>query len=270
MTYQSVDESAAGGLPVEAYLFVGTYKTYRYTNADRPLTFFGQTYLPSPIKREEATSGDQSQDGIEMTLEVPQTEQIVRDYALAISPPDLELTVYRCHIGLDFTVDPVVFWRGPVTGFNIEGDTCKIRIPSILENVFSGNIPNFYYQQSCNNTLYDQKCGVSKAANTITAFVTNVSGQFVTVDSDGFDDNYLKGGIIAIPDFNEKRLILENLSDVIKVFFPFSKLRIGDTVELSVGCDHSLTTCRAKFLNGRRFGGFPYIPKDNPFEGSVS
>lgn len=255
---------------MEAYEFVGTYKTYRYTNADRPITFFGEIYLPLSIKREEAVSGDQSQDGVEMTLDLPQTADIIGDYVHSIAPPDLDLTVYRCHIGLNFSVDPIVFWKGPVTGFNIEGDTCKVRIPSILENVFSGNLPNFFYQQSCNHTLYGPKCGISKAAFTVIATVTAVDGQFVTVDSDGYDNNFLKAGIIAVPGFNEKRLILENIDDVIKVFFPFSKLSVGDTVELSVGCDHSKPTCISKFANGRRFGGFPYVPKDNPFQGSVS
>ena len=270
MTYKSVDESASGGLPVEAYEFVGTYRTYRYTNADRIINFFGEDYFPLPIKREEAVAGDQSQDGVEMTIELPQTAEIVIDYALSIAPPDLNLTVYRCHIGLDFTVDPIVFWKGPVTGFNIETDICKIRIPSILENVFSGNLPNYYYQQSCNHTLFSAKCGISKPANTVNATVTVINKQFITVNDDGYADNYLKSGIMAIPGINEKRLILSNVANVIKVFFPFSKLEVGDTVELSVGCDHSFATCKAKFLNGRRFGGFPYIPKDNPFQGNIT
>jgi uncharacterized phage protein (TIGR02218 family) len=269
MTYQSIEESVASGLPVEAYEFVGTYTTYRYTNADRPISFFGQTYQPSPIKREEAVSGDQSQDGVEMVIEIPQTEDIVRDYVFGISPPDLNLTVYRCHLGLDFTVDPVIFWKGPVTGFNLDTDICKIRIPSILENVFSGNMPNFFYQQSCNNTLFDNRCGLIKSSFTITASVLSMSGNQITVDDDGYADSFLKSGIIAIPSFNEKRLILDNISNVITVVLPFSNLVVSDTVELSVGCDHSFATCKSKFSNGRRFGGFPYIPKDNPFQGNI-
>jgi uncharacterized phage protein (TIGR02218 family) len=111
---------------------------------------------------------------------------------------------------------------------------------------------------------------LNKDSFTVTATVLAVDGQSITVDSDGYPNDFLKSGIVAIPSFNEKRLILSNVDDVITVFFPFSNLSVGDIVELSVGCDHSFTTCRSKFSNGRRFGGFPYIPKDNPFEGSVS
>jgi uncharacterized phage protein (TIGR02218 family) len=187
----------------------------------------------------------------------------------AVAPPDLQLTIYRCHFGLDLSIDPVIYWVGPVTGFNIEADIAKVRVPSVLENVFSGNLPNFFFQQSCNHTLFDSRCAVVRAEFTVNATVVSVNGQFITVDDDGFDDNFLVGGVVAIPGINEQRLILSNLDSVIKVFFPFSNLAVGDTVELSVGCDHSLETCRSKFNNGRRFGGFPYIPQDNPFRGTI-
>lgn len=270
MTYTSLEESAQSGRPVEAYEFVGTYMAYRYTNADQPLTFFGNVYHPAAITREEAITGDQSQDGIEMVIEIPQTSDIVQDYAFSIAPPDLDLTVYRCHIGLNFSVDPIVFWKGPVTGFNVEEDRARIRVPSILENVFIGNMPNYFFHQSCNHTLFDSRCGVSKAANTTTTTVTAINGGLITVASDGVADDVLKGGMISVPGANEKRLILSNVADVLTVFFPFSRMQVGDSVELSKGCDHSFATCKDKFNNGRRFGGFPYIPKDNPFVGDLS
>jgi uncharacterized phage protein (TIGR02218 family) len=270
MSYTSVETSVQEGLPVEVYKFVGTYKTYRYTDADRAMTFFGEIYEPIAISREEATTGDQSQDGVEMIVQMPQTVDLVKDYVFNISPPDLNLTIYRCHAGLNFAVDPIVFWTGPVTGFSVEEDIAKVRIPSILESVFSGNMPNFFYQQSCNHTLYDDRCRVDKVANTITTYVTSIDGQNVTVADQGFADGYLKGGIIAIPGINEKRLILGNAANVINVFYPFSKLTVGDSVELSAGCDHSKATCKAKFNNVRRFGGFPYIPQDNPFVGNLT
>ena len=270
MSYLTVDQSRESGLPVEAYEFIGTYQTYRYVNADRRIHFFGEWYEPLPITREEAVYGDQAQDGVEMTLDMPQTAQLIQDYAFNVSPPDLDVTVYRCHIGLNFSVNPIVFWQGPVTGFSIEGDNAKVRIPSILENVFAGNLPNFYFQQSCNHTLYGQFCGLNKNDFTVTATVTDIDGQEVTVDDDGYANNFLKAGVIRIPGVSERRLILSNIDNVIKIFFPFSRLLVGDTVELMVGCDHSIATCRAKFSNGRRFGGFLYIPSDNPFQGSLT
>jgi Phage conserved hypothetical protein BR0599 len=269
MSYVSVDESRQSGLPIEAYEFVGTYETYRYVNSDRRIQFFGNWYEPIPINRDEAVYGDQAQDGVEMTLELPVTAQLIVDYAFNIAPPDLDLTVYRCHIGLDFAVDPIVFWQGPVTGFNVEKDIAKVRIPSILENVFSGNMPNFYYQQSCNHTLYGSLCGLAESSFRVNALVTAINGQLITVDDDGYADNFLKAGMIRIIGSNERRLILSNVANVLTIFMPFSNLLVGETIQLVVGCDHTFTTCKAKFSNGRNFGGFPYIPTDNPFQGEL-
>lgn len=271
MTYRDYEESFQDALPIEAYEFVGTYRTYRYTNADRVITISGNDYEPLAMKREETVTGDQSQDGVEMTIEMPCDCDLIADYAFAVSPPDLDLTVYRCHLGLNLSLDSVVFWKGPVTGFNVTDDVAKIRVPSILETVLSGDFPNFFYHQSCNHTLYDERCGISKAANTVTTTVTAISEDktSITVADDGFANNFLNGGIVANPDANEQRLILSNTDNVLVVFYPFARLEVGDTVALSVGCDHSKETCQSKFGNVRRFGGFPYIPKDNPFVGDV-
>ena len=270
MTYSQKENSVSEGAPIEIFKFEGTYRDYLYTNCDRDITFMGETYKAIAIRRDTAVIGDQSQDGQEMTIEMPQTEMIVVDYVFGIAPPDLNLTIYRCHQGLDFDTNAIIFWKGVVTGFNVEGDIAKARVPSILENVFSGNLPNYFYQQSCNHTLYDTRCGIDQALFSSTAVVTAIDGQEITVGSDGFDDGFLVGGIISIPGKNESRMILANSGEVLRVFFPFSNLSVGDTVNLSAGCDHSIATCRSKFNNGRRFGGFPYVPKDNPFEGTIT
>ncbi|MBK7804300.1 MAG: phage BR0599 family protein [Chloracidobacterium sp.] len=35
------------------------------------------------------------------------------------------------------------------------------------------------------------------------------------------------------------------------------------------GCDHTLATCIAKFANGLNYGGMPYWPTKNPFDGTI-
>jgi uncharacterized phage protein (TIGR02218 family) len=270
MTYTAKELSVQDGQPVEVFEFVGTFKTYRYTSADRPLTFFGEVYTPLAIKRDEANIGDQSQDGIEMVIELPQTSEVVTDYVFNISPIDLVVTIFRCHVGLDYTTEPIVFWVGNVTGWNIEEDIAKVRVPSLLESTMQGNFPNFFYQQSCNHTLFDARCGVNKAANTFVTTVVSVDGFLVTVNDPGVVVDFLKGGVMSIQGVNESRLIMNNDGRTITVFYPFSRIAVGDTVELTTGCDHTKATCKAKFDNVRRFGGFPYIPTDNPFVGVLS
>jgi hypothetical protein len=35
------------------------------------------------------------------------------------------------------------------------------------------------------------------------------------------------------------------------------------------GCDHSVSTCAARFGNLANYGGFPFIPTKNPFSTGV-
>src|SRR5690606_2112731 len=45
-------------------------------------------------------------------------------------------------------------------------------------------------------------------------------------------------------------------------------LKVGDTVEILAGCDHTIDGthgCDAKFGNKDNFGGSPAMPSDNPF-----
>ena len=43
----------------------------------------------------------------------------------------------------------------------------------------------------------------------------------------------------------------------------------GETVSLYPGCDHTLQTCHGRFNNAENFGGFPWIPRRNPFNESA-
>lgn len=55
----------------------------------------------------------------------------------------------------------------------------------------------------------------------------------------------------------------------IKVFNDFYGGYIGRTVSATAGCDKRTITCSKKFKNIENFGGFPLIPKENPFVGSI-
>ena len=37
-------------------------------------------------------------------------------------------------------------------------------------------------------------------------------------------------------------------------------LAVGDTLQVTAGCDKRFATCREKFANGLNFQGFPHMP----------
>ena len=51
--------------------------------------------------------------------------------------------------------------------------------------------------------------------------------------------------------------------------FPKDYISLGDDVIAYAGCDKLNSTCHTKFNNIVNFGGFPFIPSDNPFTGTI-
>lgn len=265
-TYTDTEDSSHDAAPVEGFKFTGTYDNYYYTSADQDETIAGNLYTAVPIKRNAIRSGSQNDDSLDLELEVPSDLQLVRDYGYGITPPELVLEVVRYHRGTNPATDFAVVWKGPVTSFSTTGKLTKIQVPSIFTVALQGELPNAYFQNPCNHVLYDVRCKVDpnsyKQATTITAVTDETT---IEVADDGFADEYLRAGEFYNVTKNERRTIVDNVANVITVSFPFFNPVVGDSVELFAGCDHGYQTCINKFNNSLNYGGFPFVPADNPF-----
>lgn len=270
MTYEAIEASAHDGAPIECYKFIGTFRTYRYTSAEVDQTVNGEDYTSAAVKRGQIKAGTQSDDSLALDIELPFNVDVIRDYAYAESPPRLIVEVYRVHRQSDHATEWALYWKGKATSFTVDGFVAKVRVPSIFARALQGDLPNVYWQAPCNHVLYDSRCKVSRIAHTITATVLSVGGTVFGVDDDGGVDNALKAGEAVCLRTGERRLIMSNATGTITINYPFVDLREGDTVQMVDGCDHSFTTCKAKFANTDNFGGHPYIPADNPFSGELS
>lgn len=268
-TYEDFENSPHDGAPVECYKFMGTFRTYRYTSAETLQVVNGEEYEPAPLKRSTVKAGTQSDDSLSLDIELPFNTAVVRDYAYAESPPSLTVEVYRLHRGSDPATQWALYWKGKATSFTVDNWVAKIRVPSIFSRALQGDLPNVYWQAPCNHVLYDSRCKVPRPAHTIATTVADVAGTAFNVANDGGVANALKAGEAVCMRTGERRLIMANLAGTITINFPFVDLRVGDPMELVDGCDHSFTTCGAKFANKLNFGGHPYIPADNPFSGEI-
>lgn len=269
MSYDLAEQSANDGAPVECYKFIGTFRTYYYTTAADQVTVNGEAYDPIPASRTNLRTGSQAEEQLALELTLPFDLDLVRDYAYSESPPGLKLEAYRVHRGTNFATDWILLWKGEVTAFSVKGRNATLKVPSIFARALEGDVPNVYYQAPCNHALYDARCGLARAAYTTTTTVTDAEALAFTVLDDGGVDGDLAAGEAVCTRTGERRLILGNLAGVVTIGYPFVDLQVGDEVELTVGCDHSFTTCKTRFTNGANFGGDPYIPTDNPFTGEV-
>lgn len=254
---------------MECYRFIGSFREYLYTSADVPVTLDGRTYNPAAISRDSLRAGTQEDDTLALELTLPHDIAVVRDYSYADSPPALRLEVFRVHRDSDFVTDFILMWKGEVISFSVDGRTATLSVPSIFARALQGDVPTIYWQAPCNHVLFDQRCGLIRATYQTTTTVLVVSGTDIEVVDQFFADQFLVGGEMVNQRTGERRLITYNLANLIRVRVKFADCRVGDVVDMTAGCDHSFTTCKGKFTNGLRFGGHPFIPADNPFNGDL-
>jgi hypothetical protein len=267
--YTDTEASVHSGSPVEVYRFTGTFKNYYYTSAERTVTVNGQAYTVALIKRNAITAGTQEDDNLQIELEMPYDLELAVDYAFQIAPPALVLEVLRYHEGTNPASDWIVYWKGPVTSWSVEGHIAKALVPSIFSVILKGEIPSVYYHNPCNHRLYDTRCSLVASSFKQDTTIVAVDNSTIEVADDGYADSYLKAGEIVNVTRGERRLIVDNIADVLTIAYPFANAQVGDSVTLYVGCDHSFSTCKNKFSNSINYGGFPFVPTDNPFESEL-
>lgn len=269
MSYESLEESVSDSRPIECYKFIGSQgRVYLYTSANTSVSLGGQRYSPIAITRSRIKTATNEDSDVTLELEIPFDTEVCLDYAYAQVPPKLELEVYRKQ-GRGTESDYVLYWNGVVRGFDVRGRIASISVPSMASLALSTSVPNVYFQAPCNHILYNSRCGVSAAANKVDRVVGGASSQTILLDASAGANGDFRAGEIVNNRSLERRLVLDNVGVSITIGFPFFDIRPGDPVSIYKGCDHTVSTCHTKFNNVINFGGFPNVPADNPFEGSL-
>ncbi len=272
MAYDANEDSVQDGTPFECFEFVGPVGTYRYVTLPFNVTLDGKTFTSETIKRSSADISAVLDDLKTIDVHLPFSNALATLYAQANLPDYLTVTIYRAHYGDDLSTEFNIEWVGSSDGYEINDNEFIIKTKSVLQALLQGEMRSIKYQAACNNRVYDAVCGLNESLFTYNATVTRVNLTQVTVDDDQVADNGLVLGKMTLARTGEVRQIITN-TDVdsggsrIKVAYPFQDLVVGDTVQLTLGCDNTRDTCVTRFNNLDQFTGFPYIPIKNPFGG---
>lgn len=267
MTYTVKDKSVHDGAPIECYEFVADHKTWRYTSYHEAITVAGNEYEPLPITRTALEVGSAIDSPATMNFVLPADNELARTFCYLVSPKSLSVTVYRVHEGDDYATDYVSEWQGAIAGASASGKWATIKTQSILQTKLNAYASAVYYQKTCNHVLFDERCKIVRASYTVTATVTKVQGQIITVDDMSFADTELVAGEMTNTRTGEVQGIISNDSNILRIGYRFFDILVGDTVELTQGCDHlRLGDCLNRFDNVDNYGGFDFIPETNPFE----
>lgn len=265
MTYDSREASVQDGAPVELYEFARNAKVWYYTSAEQNITVESNEYISVPIARTAVeTNTEQARNALKLTT--PRNFEIADMFR--ISPPTdiISLTLRRFH--RDEDDDIVVSWIGRLLNVSFEGARAILNCEPISSSLKRQGLRRLY-QKQCPHPLYGQGCFVDETAHDITTTITNISGKTVTVAA--LLAKPYAGGYIehADADGNFERRFIRSFSGLaLTLSQPLSTAAVTESVTVYPGCDHTMATCNTVYNNLPNYGGMPYIPTKNPFDGT--
>ena len=178
------------------------------------------------------------------------------------------VTIYRLH-RTDSSEERISYWKGRILSVKVDGFEIKFSCESIFSSLKRVGL-RARYERSCRHTLYDAQCGISMDILRQTGTVLVQSNTTLTVvGADSKPDGYFTGGMVK--DVNEVyRFINGHSGTQISVSKPYYRNIVSEEVVLYPGCDKTTDMCISKYNNIVNYGGFPYIPPKNPFDGSIT
>lgn len=276
-----------GARPASAYLFTftidipGAPKTYRFTDFERDLTLSGNTYTRAKIESEEV----RETLGLDRQSASIKTRTFAGNPLQQMVPFRLEwpLMVEFCEVDAVGSIasNPRFYFYGEVVETRATGPTLTAKCLS-MGSFIERQIPRMLVQPTCNFSVFDVGCGllranfeylaqvgawdaahslltintITKSAVAVTAIDAHFFAQGLLILGTGVDqqfrwisDNTVQAGVqldlqLATP-----------LTDTIAALTP---------VKFYPGCDGKNSTCKIKFANNLRFGGFDFMPPGNP------
>lgn len=238
---------------------------YRWTDARRAITAGGHTYTPLRIRcgRVKLSRG--------MSVDSSEVQILAGDTLVLneIRSGFFNRAVYTSQ--RVFAVDASSPWTDPVTRFVGRVDDIKDigRISAMLTckslvNDLDNDFPRDTVRVDCGYVLFDAGCALSRAAHVTTSAAATGSTGNKLLSSLTAADGYYDQGIVKFTSGAMAGLaymVRNYLGGVVYVAYPLLVApAVGDTFEITPGCDKTLATCDGKFGNKANFPAQPFVP----------
>jgi len=270
MTFETQEESLESGVPVTLYLFEYGNLSYEYTDHDEPITTGGKTYAPAPIGRSPIEQGRAGFDKAELEVDLSPTLSVVTFFRETPPAGQVSMRIFQGHAdGSEF---PAV-WTGTVSAFQDQRPFPKI-IGEPVYVAMKRNGLRRTWQPTCGYALYGAGCGVDKTTVRQQAEILVLGENYfeVPVNWEGpLGTSRYRGGFVS---WNNSVTGTVDTRGIVRIQSGDNRLiingevygvEVGDTLSIFPGCNKTLSTCKNVFGNLRNFGGFPWIPVENPF-----
>lgn len=275
MSYGTYEASRTLGAPIHFYEFACDVQMFRYTDHEVAVVYFGNTFNPLPIDRGKLVETG-TMDKKQFSITVPHDCEIANLY-LAYPPSDVTtIKIWAGHLG-DPDNEFKVVYTGRVLSCSRKKTSATLTCEPVTTSMKRNGLRR-RYQYGCPFVLYSAQCGASRAANTVTSVVSDVSGGRITLPGAWTPRpkaKYLDGIVqwTKADGSTEIRTIkrVESGGNVLLLSYLPTGLAPGMTVQVSLGCNHKAGIasqadgdCGPLFSNIQNFGGQLWIPFKNP------
>lgn len=241
-------------------------ESFLLTSGEDDYVFQSNTYTATPIIRTSIRESLENNDG-KVEFFLPVSHPFVTAYK-GVTPGKLAtVTVVKVHRD-DPDLEGRTIYKGIIRNISFIKNGNQAQISSIFFTRWRGRqIPRRTYQGNCNHMLFDDLCKLSDTDPSFEKFLNISADTGITITADGagaFGSDFFETGFAEFD--GEFRLIVAQSTDVLTLILPFSNSPLNQSIRIVTGCKHRLSAdCIGKFSNEINFGGFPYVPRKNPF-----
>jgi uncharacterized phage protein (TIGR02218 family) len=260
-----------GALPAYAYLYVfsipypGGTQTWRYTSFERNLSDGTNTYTATTIENDDITeTATIERQSVTISARTIQPLSLMIPFTLEWP---LMVDIYEADVSGNSATHLRELFSGEISECNSEGPFLSVTAKS-LSSVFDRQTPRRLYQAGCNWNLFEPGCGLSSDAWKFTGTITGYDPVSMTFTVASVSpaipaDHFFAGGYLYFG--SVYRMITDSVGATVTIASPLlSTPSVGSQIYFYPGCNGDYSTCKNKFNNASRFGGFPFIPVGNP------
>ena len=282
--WEDLEFSSVLSRPVNLYEFAirrdGYWEYHRYSGTKKTEQFTTDSwegasvndFTPEHISHGRMKQNFESVYDIDLEVTVPKENAIAKIFRGTSPQRTVWLKIFSAQRG---SSDVKAIWVGRIRhGELISGTATKLLAEPIGTMVKRGGL-RMNCQTMCNHFLYSPACGISVTDPNFTlpsCTIQNGSkledGIIICDQLATKENEWFKHGFIELND--HFYMVTYHQGSKIKLFNPVENGELGQVFSISAGCDHEFKTgCMKKFKNHINFGGFPWMPDDDPYTTGV-
>lgn len=268
-----IEKSRNSGSPIELYKFHSDSFTtpYYFTSTVESQSYLGNTYVPVAGLKRSTIEMAKGAEANTITVEMDGNNDLAKKYLKYLPPKAVWVTIYRKHL-LDTDNEVVIFWQGRVSGVTHGAQMATFNCEPMITALSKQGL-EYTFGNTCQNMLYDSGCKVNINDYTFNAPIIGINGNTITSPTfsifpttlTAVPDGYWVTGFVTKSNGDIKHIVSHTGSNI-ELLTPFEDLVVGETLTVSAGCNHSMTSCVGKFTNVINFLAFPFTSDNkNPF-----